>query len=135
VRKLIYIFSLLCFFPAIFLLLGGMALIPTAVIIDLGKGHLSSLVLLLPLIGGIFGVIMAFTVAFELLAWTNTKVKNFYKYLGLLVGIMSELSISFWITPNLEPFLTFWLPPLLGAGLLLFGLYTNTTNKSLKQDK
>ena len=110
-RKLIYIFSLICFLPAMLLLLGGMALIPTAVIIDLGKGHLSSLMLLLPLIGAIFGVVMAFIVAFELLSWTNSKIKNFYKYLGLLCGVMSEFSIIFWITPNLEPFLTFWLPP------------------------
>lgn len=133
-RKLIYIFSLICFLPAIFLLLGGMALIPTAVIIDLGKGHLSSLILLLPLIGAIFGVVMAFIVAFELLKGINSKVGNSHKYLGLLCGVISELSIILWFTPNLESFLTFWLPPLLGAGVLLFGLYANTTNKSFKWD-
>ncbi|TMS91923.1 hypothetical protein CWB58_17135 [Pseudoalteromonas sp. S201] len=133
-RKIAYTLSLVSLLPALLLLLAGIALIPAVVIADLGKGHLSSLVLLLPLIGAVLGIISSITVAFELLGWVKVRVNNCYKYLGMFSGIISELSVIFWFTPNIEPFLTFWLPPMLGSVILIISLYLNTTNKPLKRD-
>ena len=120
-KKLIFIFLIIMFLPAVILLLVGMVLVPMIVFLGVSKGHWETMILLLPLLGGGVGLLTAALIIFDIAGNSLLPVSLTLKRFGLLLGILSKLSVVAWIAPNMEPFLYYWLPPLVG-GVVLFVL-------------
>lgn len=132
-RVMIYPFSFLAFAPAMLLFMAGMSLIIPVTILDLVKGHFSTLQYLVLLTGGGAGLTSALLVTFDIARQPIIGSYLWLKRLGLLVGIVSELLVIKEFTPNKEPFMYYWLPQLVGA-VVLFGLsFSVTANKSNQQ--
>ncbi|MBA6385226.1 hypothetical protein H4J45_18570 [Colwellia sp. BRX10-6] len=134
-RNLIFLFSFLMFSPAVLLLMAGFMVVPPIVIIGLSNWNFGGLVYLFSLIGGGVGLATAFFITFDLAGKTVSYINMQIKRSGLIFGVMSELFVFQYITPNFEPFLYYWLPPLFGAVVLLTLSFTITANKAFKQDK
>lgn len=131
-RHLIFVFSLIVFTPATLLLLAGLALIPAAVFGDLAKGHIIAAVLLLPLLGAIWGLSSAVLVTFDIAGASFSRIGMNKKRWGLIAGFASELSVIAAFTPNMEPFVYYWLPPLVGGVVLLALSFRSGANNKLQ---
>ncbi|WP_221795205.1 hypothetical protein [Oceanobacter mangrovi] len=132
-RVLIYPFSFLAFAPAMLLFMAGMILIVPATVIDLSKGHFSTLLYLSLLLGGGAGLASALLVTFDVAGKPLVESYLWLKRLGLIIGVVSELVVLSIFSPDKEPFLHYWLPQLVG-GVVLLGLsFSVTANKSNQQ--
>ena len=131
-RALIYLFSFVAFAPAMLLFMAGMILIFPATILDLTKGHFSTLQYLFLLAGGGAGLVSALLITFDIAGKPILDSYLWLKRFGLIIGFASELVVIYLFTPNNEPFIYYWLPQLIGA-VVLFGLsLCVTANKSMQ---
>lgn len=131
-RTLIYPFSLVAFAPAMLLFMAGVILIVPATILDLTKGHFSTLQYLFLLAGGGSGLISALLITFDIAGKPVVDSYFWLKRFGLIVGFASELVVIYIFTPNKEPFIYYWLPQLVGAAVLLGLSFGVAANKSMQ---
>jgi hypothetical protein len=114
------------FLPALFLLFVGSSLL-----LSLGVRDISyeTAVYILPLAGGYIGVLSALLLTLDIAS--NRIVFNHLniKWVGLAIGVLSELTVIHIYPPTLSPFLTFWLPQMIGSFVLFIISYKITVNK------
>lgn len=115
---LIIIFSLATFLPAITLLTVGLPLGLYMFVNGIMKGHIDTILMILPLLGGVVGLGSACLVTFDIINDQSMITKANYKRAGLALGVISEAVVVTFFQPNFEPFAKFWLPPFIGAAVL-----------------
>ena len=132
-RVLICYFSAIMFAPAVFLLLIGTILIPPSVIHDLMRGHFVFALWLLPLFGGFIGLGAAFLITADIAGAAIGNLHISLKRGGLIIGFISEMAVIVKFQPHIEPFLVYWLPPLVGASVLFALSYWSEANKGFNR--
>lgn len=132
IKVLIYPFSFVAFAPAMLLFMVGMTLIIPATILDLTKGHFSTLQYLFLLAGGGAGLVSALLITLDIAGNPIVDSYLWLKRFGLMVGFVSELVVIYLFTPNEEPFIYYWLPQLVGAIVLFVLSFSVTANKSMQ---
>lgn len=131
IKVLIYPFSFVAFAPAMLLFMAGMILIVPAAILDLTKGHFSTLQYLFLLAGEGAGLVSALLITLDIAGNSIVDSYLWLKRFGLMVGFVSELVVIYLFTPNEEPFIYYWLPQLVGAIVLFVLSFSVTANKSM----
>lgn len=131
IKVLIYPFSFVAFAPAMLLFMAGMILIVPAAILDLTKGHFSTLQYLFLLAGGGAALVSALLITLDIAGNSIVDSYLWLKRFGLMVGFVSELVVIYLFTPNEEPFIYYWLPQLVGAIVLFVLSFSVTANKSM----
>ena len=126
----IYVLFISMFAPAGLMFVAGLILIPMVVIMDLLKGHFSTMLFLLPLIGGAIGLFSVIVLTTEIAGDPIAKKLTGYARAGLLVGVAAESAVYFYVKPESTPSLTYWLPPIIGAVILFLASVAYTANKS-----
>jgi len=119
--------------PSLFLLLAGTALIIPAAIDDIFKGHIIGFLYFIPVILGYMGFIAAIYLVIDIASKRIRFMHLKMKWLGLILGLSSELTVTYFFPPNLEQFLYFWLPRVAGVFILFIFSYKITANKSLQR--
>jgi hypothetical protein len=113
-----FVFAFL-FAPALLLFISGALLITSVVVMELFKGGFSSIVYMWPVIGGGVGLAAATVLVIKLAGKPAVSMSTGVAVVGVLVGVVTEAGTYFYFTPAPEPTLIYWLPPVVGAALLL----------------
>ena len=128
-RPWVYPFSFITFAPVVVAFLLGLVLVVPSVVVNVALGKIAALLHLAVLIGGGAGLLSALLLTFDIAGKPLSDTSVGLKRVGLAIGVTSELWLMHMATPAPEPFLFYWVPPLIGS-VVLMGLSIRLDAKS-----